>query len=74
MFGTYRSKDGGSVFLLAPGGRPPMMGGEVDIEKIEKYNQQQEKKLKKILGDDLYTQWRFKHPMEAPKLPEIQFE
>ncbi len=51
-----------------------MIGGEVDIEEIEKYNQRQEKKLKKILGDDLYTQWRSSHPMEAPKLPEIKFE
>ncbi len=56
------------------GGRPPMMAGEVDIEEIEKYNQNQEKKLKKILGDDLYTQWRASHPMEAPKLPEPGFE
>ena len=25
--------------MRPPGGRPPMMGGEVDIEEIEKYNQ-----------------------------------
>ena len=56
------------------GGRPPMMGGSVDIEEIEKYNQKQEKKLKKILGDDLYTQWRASHPMERPKLPEAEFK
>ena len=51
-----------------------MMGGEVDIEEIEKYNQKQETKLKKILGDDLYTQWRSNHPMKTPKLPEIKLQ
>ena len=56
------------------GGRPPMMGGFVDIEEIEKYNQKQEKKLKKILGEDLYIQWRSNHPLEAPKLPEIEIQ
>ena len=42
---------GGGPGMRHPGGRPPMMGGEVDIEEIEKYNQKQETKLKKILGD-----------------------
>lgn len=56
------------------GGRPPMMGGEVDIETIEKYNAKQEKKLKKILGDDLYNQWRAKHPQERPKLPDVELQ
>ena len=56
------------------GGRPPMMGGSVDIEEIEKYNQKQEKKLQKILGDDLYNQWRSNHPLEAPKLPELELQ
>ena len=51
-----------------------MMGGSVDIEEIEKYNQKQEKKLQKILGDDLYNQWRVNHPMEAPKLPELELQ
>lgn len=31
----------------------------------------QEKKLKKILGQDLYSQWRSRHPMDAPKLPDL---
>ena len=56
------------------GGRPPMMGGDVDIETIEKYNAKQEKKLKKILGDDLYNQWRAKHPQERPKLPDVELQ
>lgn len=37
--------------MRPPGGRPPMMGGEVDIEEIEKYNQKQETKLKKWIPD-----------------------
>ena len=65
---------GGGPGIGPQGGRPPMMGGEFDIEEIEAYNQKQETKLKKILGDDLYTQWRSNHPMEAPKLPEIKFQ
>lgn len=56
------------------GGRPPMMGGDVNIETIEKYNAKQEKKLKKILGDDLYNQWRAKHPQERPKLPDVELQ
>ena len=51
-----------------------MMGGEFDIEAIQQYNQKQEKKLQKFLGDDLYTQWRSTHPMETPKLPEIKLQ
>lgn len=31
----------------------------------------QVKKLKKILGQDLYSQWRSRHPMDAPKLPDL---
>ena len=47
------------------GGRPPMENAEVDFEKLEKYNAKQEKKLQKILGNDLYTQWRTRHPQET---------
>ena len=56
------------------GGRPPMIGEEMDFEKLEKYNLKQEKKLRKILGDNLYSQWRTSHPQEAPKLPEVEFK
>ena len=56
------------------GGRPPMMGEAPDMEEIEKYNAKQEKKLKKILGDDLYAQWRAKHPQERPKLPDVELK
>ena len=66
---------GGGPGMGGPqGGRPPMMGGAVDFEAIEKYNKKQEKKLKKILGDDLYAQWRATHPAEAPKLPEPELQ
>lgn len=50
-----------------------MCGSFEDLEAIEKYNQKQEKKLKTIPGEDLCTQWRSRHPQEAPKLPEIDF-
>ena len=33
--------------------------------------EKQVKKLKKILGEDLYAQWRAAHPQEAPKLPDL---
>lgn len=46
---------GGGPGMGPQGDRPPM-GGPVDPEEIEKYNQKQEKKLSKILGDELYTQ------------------
>ena len=75
---------GGGPGMGGPGGFPgggpgmggprPPMGDQVDFEELEKYNQKQEKKLKKILGDDLYTQWRASHPMERPKLPEAEFK
>jgi len=58
-----------------PGGGPgmgqrPPMDGQVDFEELDKYNQKQEKKLKKILGDDLYAQWRSNHPMTPTQLPQ----
>lgn len=56
------------------GGRPPMMGGEADFEAQEKYNAKQDKKLRKILGDDLHRQWRTKHPQERPKLPDVELQ
>ena len=64
---------GGGPGMGPQGGRPPM-GGPVDIEEIEKYNLKQEKKLEKILGNELYAQWRSAHPMEKPKLPEIELQ
>lgn len=56
---------------MGPGGRPPFPDGVIDPEELERYNQKQEKKLKKILGEDLYAQWRAAHPQEAPKLPDL---
>lgn len=56
---------------MGPGGRPPMMGTDADFEELDKYNQKQVKKLRKILGDDLHARWRSAHPVEAPALPAI---
>lgn len=58
----------------AQGGRPPMDNAEIDYEKLDKYNAKQEKKLKKILGESLYGQWRSAHPQEQPRLPDIQLD
>ena len=65
---------GGGPGMGPQGGFPPQMDKGVDFEEIEKYNLKQEKKLKKILGDNLYTQWRSVHPIEKPKLPEIEIQ
>lgn len=37
--------------------------------EMEKYQQKQEKKLRKILGDDLHDQWRANHPAGHRELP-----
>ena len=58
----------------AQGGRPPMDNAEIDYEKLDKYNAKQEKKLRKILGESLYTQWRSAHPQEQPRLPDLQLD
>ncbi len=43
----------------------------VDFEEIEKYNLKQDKKLRKIIGDDNFTRWRASHPNEMPQLPQL---
>lgn len=65
---------GPGMRLDGQGGRPPQMDSEIDFEKLDKYNQKQEKKLRKILGEDNYSLWRSKHPMESPKLPDVEFK
>ena len=40
---------------MRPGNPPsgmPAFGGEVDYEELEKYNAKQDKKLRKIIGDE----------------------
>lgn len=68
--GSQGGFPGGGPGMGPQGSRPQMKGDDVDIEKFEKYNQKQEKKLKKILGDNLYEQWRSKHSKEALQMPE----
>lgn len=65
-----------------PGGGPGMRPGnppsgkpafkEIDYEGFEKYNAKQDKKLRKIIGDENFVKWRAAHPQEAPKMPEIE--
>ena len=67
-----------------PGGGPGMRPGnppsgkptikEIDYEGVEKYNAKQDKKLRKIIGDENFVKWRAAHPQEAPKMPELEVE
>ena len=50
---------------MGPGPRPNPADAP-DFEAMAKYNKKQEKKLKKILGDDLYAQWREKQAKCKP--------
>ena len=43
-------------------GTPPPGFSPVDPEEIERYNARQEKKLRKIIGDQNYVKWRANHP------------
>lgn len=49
---------GGGHGMGPQGGRPPMMGGFVDIEEIEKYNQKQ---VRYFAGDDLHIGLSLSH-------------
>lgn len=62
---------------MRPGNPPsgmPAFGGEVDYEELEKYNAKQDKKLRKIIGDENFEKWRATHPQEFPKMPELKLE
>ena len=61
---------------MGPGsGRPAFSGeSEIDFATLKKYNAKQEKKLRKILGNELYSQWRSRHPKEKLELPEVEFK
>lgn len=62
---------------MRPGNPPsgmPAFGGEVDYEALEKYNTKQDKKLRKIIGDENFEKWRAAHPQELPKMPELELE
>ena len=54
-----------------PSGRPPF-AQEIDYEALEKYNAKQDKKLRKIIGDENFEKWSTAHPREVPKLPELE--
>ena len=56
---------GGQRPQVAPGmgpGTPPRGFEQADPEEIERYNARQEKKLRKIIGDENYAKWRANHP------------
>lgn len=58
------------------GGRPPMGGPGMAMsdEDMEKYFEQQDKKLKKILTAEQYDKWRTKHPAGQLPMPEPSFK
>ena len=49
-------------------------GEELDYDELEKYNEKQDKKLRKIIGDENFEKWRAAHPRELPKMPELEIE
>ena len=62
---------------MRPGNPPsgmPAFGGEVDYEELEKYNAKQDKKLRKIIGDENFEKWRAAHTQELPKMPDLELE
>ena len=63
---------GGPGMGMGPGGGRPM-GQEVDFEELEKYNQKQDKKLCKIIGEENFAKWRSSHPHEVPELPAFEW-
>lgn len=68
---------GGGPQGMRPGNPPsgmPAFGGEVDYEEIEKYNAKQDKKLRKIIGEENFEKWIAAHPHEAPKMPELELQ
>ncbi len=72
------------AFGMGPGGsKGPGMGNppsertsfqDVDMEQLEKYNLKQDKKLRRIIGDENFQAWRAAHPQEMPKLPDIELK
>lgn len=56
-----------------PSGRPSF-AQEIDYEALEKYNAKQDKKLRKIIGDENFEKWRAAHPQEVPQLPELEIQ
>ena len=47
----------------------PQMSRE-DMQKMQKYSIKQEKKLKKIIGDENYSKWRSSHPINKRPHPQ----
>lgn len=41
----------------------------MDFEKMKEYNDQQEAKLKEIIGEENFAKWQEKHPQGGPRPP-----
>ena len=59
---------GGRPDGMRPGGGRPAFMPDVDYEELEKYNAKQDKKLRRIIGDEYFAKWRAAHPRELPPL------
>ena len=55
---------------MGPGGSGMRPKFEIDYEALDAYNAKQDKKLRKIIGDENFAKWRANHPQEIPKMPE----
>ena len=53
-------------------GMRPDAPKEIDYDALEKFNERQDKTLKKILGEEKFNLWRSKHPRKPLPLPEEQ--
>ncbi|MGM9748271.1 MAG: hypothetical protein ACI3ZN_05690 [Candidatus Cryptobacteroides sp.] len=70
-FGGPQGGHGGPGMGEGPQGQRPEFGRPgPDAGLSDEYIEKREKKLKKILKEDKYQQWREKHPVEYAPLPE----
>lgn len=54
-------------------GMNPGAPKEIDYEALDKYNEKQDKNLKKILGEEKYNLWTSKHPRKPSPSQLLQF-
>ena len=59
---------------MRPGNPPAGFGREVDVEALNKYNAKQDKKLRKIIGDEKFGKWRAAHPHKSLELQEPELK
>jgi len=73
MMGGGRPPQGEMGQGPRPEGGFPGMGPREDVV-TEEYLEKQDRKLKKILTPEQYSEWRSKHPVEHLELPPMDFD